>query len=165
MPDWIANNPPLAVIAIIAVATVLIKFGVWVGAINRDRSAFREFMQEVKDDIKQILLRLPPPVATSASPLQLTEYGESISRAIEADALALDLARSLIGSMQGKSPYEIQEACFEHTKERSNLAPDKRAAMETYAFDNGLDLNVVLKVVAIELRDVILQQLQVSRAE
>ena len=158
LPDWITNNPLLAVIAIIAVATVLIKFGVWVGAVNTDRSSFREFMKEIRERLDTILLRLPPPVVQGTSPMKLTEYGESISRAIEAGALAHELAPSLIESMKGKTSYEIQEACFEHTRDRSNLPADKRVMLENYAFDNGLDLQEVLKVVAIELRDVILRQ-------
>ncbi len=57
------------------------RFGGWVGRVDSDRTAFKEFMTEMRRDIAEILLRLSPtPTATAASPIQLTDFGREISR-------------------------------------------------------------------------------------
>ena len=68
----------------IAVITSAYRFGVWKGKVDNDRTSFKEFMSEVRADIKLILTRLPPTTTTSASPIRLTDLGEHISNSIDA---------------------------------------------------------------------------------
>ena len=57
--------------AIIAVIAFVVGIGYGVGQVNSDRTAFKTFMSEVRDDIKMILSRLPAKPFDSASPIRL----------------------------------------------------------------------------------------------
>ncbi len=52
----------------------------WKESVEQERSALRDFMSEIRDDIKKIFARLPPTPAPveSASPLRLTDFGRQI---------------------------------------------------------------------------------------
>ena len=52
MENWVGSS--LIVIASLAAASALISIGTWVGKVNSDRNAFIEFMQETRNDIKEI---------------------------------------------------------------------------------------------------------------
>ena len=56
----------------------------WSDDVDKDRVVFKDFMREVRRDIKNILsiLGSKDPASSSASPLKLTEFGESISTKI-----------------------------------------------------------------------------------
>lgn len=78
MPEWF--NTPLIIIATMAVGTGLVKLGQWMNSVNSDRSAFKEFMQEIRSDIKEIrasiteiYARLPASPITGGSPFKLTD--------------------------------------------------------------------------------------------
>ncbi len=78
MPEWF--NTPLIIIATMAVGTGLIKFGQWMDSVNSDRSEFKEFMQEIRNDIKEIrasitevFARLPASPITGEGPLNITD--------------------------------------------------------------------------------------------
>ena len=55
------ENPLVYWIAL-GIAGLIFGIGAWVGAVNADRRSFKEFMTEVRDDLKKILARLPPRV-------------------------------------------------------------------------------------------------------
>ena len=52
MENWVGS--PLIVVAGLAAASALTSIGIWVGKVNSDRNAFIEFMQEIRNDIKEI---------------------------------------------------------------------------------------------------------------
>ena len=89
--DALLKNP-FTYLLLIAVVTLVWKSGAWYGQVNSDRKSFKELMKEIKDDIsgirdniQKIFDRLPlPPTAASASPAQLTEFGEKVARGIDA---------------------------------------------------------------------------------
>lgn len=59
MPEWLPAATAFTLV------TALVGIGIWIGGVNSDRENFKEFMREVRDDIKTILSRLPPPEAES----------------------------------------------------------------------------------------------------
>ena len=118
MNEWFAN--PLFWVAFVSLLSVaagaIFAFGQWKGKVDSDRASFKEFMTEVRNDIKEILRRLPSHTLAGSSPLRLTDLGKSISERLDAPALAQDLAPLLQERIKGKTPYEIQEMCFDYIR-------------------------------------------------
>ena len=82
MSEWLAN--PLFWVAFVSLLPVaagaIFAFGQWKGKVDSDRALFKGLMAEVRNDIKEILRRLPSStVAAANSPLRLTDLGKSIS--------------------------------------------------------------------------------------
>ncbi len=60
-------------VMVIAIGTLLFKAGGWYSHVNADLSTLTQLMEEIREDIKMILLRLPAPAVEGESPLRLTE--------------------------------------------------------------------------------------------
>lgn len=147
----------LWVVAALALAGAIFGAGKWVGAVNSDRASFKEFMAEVRDDIKEILQRLPARTVTGGSPLRLTDLGRKISEHLGAAAIARDLADEFRDRVAGKPEHEIQETCFDFIENRYVPAKDVDALIRASAYENGIEREQVLRVIAIEMRDRLLQ--------
>ena len=151
MNEWLAS-PQFWVLLFAAVGTIF-GFGLWKGRVDSDRASFKEFMKEVRNDIKEILRRLPSHTLAGSSPLRLTDLGKSISERLDAPALAQDLAPLLQQRIKGKTPYEIQEMCFDYIRHEYKPPDEVEALIKTCAYDNGIDRGQVVDVLAVELRD------------
>ena len=163
MSDWYAN--PLVWIGLLSLSAVafglVFGLGQWKGKVDSDRASFKEFMTGIKGDlaeirsnINRIFERLPSPrPLASGSPLRLTELGRKISARLDAGTIADSLLPQLRERSSGLQPYEIQELCFAHVREKYEPPEDVEALVLQCAFDDGLDREQVLDVIAIELRD------------
>ncbi len=158
--SWVVN-PIVWVTAAVAVVGGLIKFGMWAGAVNSDRRRYDDLLIYIRDRIDTILDRLPNPLIERASPLRLTQLGKEISNKAHALAWANRNLEQAKQRTDGKSPYEIQEHCFDEAKPE-NLTGEERNAVEAAAFDHGLKVSEILDVFAIELRDLLLTPNQVE---
>ena len=115
-PPWI--NPLTILIATIAVITIIVKLAMWAEKVNQARTDFDdhkktlgEFMSEIRDDIKNILTRLPPVAVVGGSPLRLTDLGRSISDTLKAAEWAARIAGDVKDRIDGKQPYETRPLC------------------------------------------------------
>lgn len=167
MGDWYTN--PLVWIGVLSASAVVIgaifSIGQWKGRLDADRSALRkdidsdrvtirDFMAEIRADIKRIFERLPPAsTVAGASPLRLTELGREISARLDAGAIADGLAPRLRERVADLAPYDVQEACFAYIRGEYEAPDDVKALILQCAFDNGIGREQVLDVIAIELRD------------
>ena len=162
MSNWYAN--PLVWIGLLSLAAVVfgLVFGLgqWKGNLDSDRASFKEFMAgikgdlaQIRSDINRIFERLPSGPLARGSPLRLTELGRKISARLDAGTIADSLLPQLRGRSSGLQPYEIQELCFAHVREKYEPPKDVEALILQCAFDDGLDRKEVLDVIAIELRD------------
>ncbi len=61
-------------------------------------------MNEVRDDIKKILDRLPAKAVASGSPIQLTNLGQSISKQIDAKKIAIEHAHKVFDQVKDNPP-------------------------------------------------------------
>ena len=161
--EWLIKNA-VVIVAIIAIITVAFKVISWIVRVDQgqaslktsadsDRSALRDFMKEIRKDIKKIFERLPSPTLSENSPLRLNSLGQSISEKLGGLTWAEQAAKQLVGTVQGKSPYEIQSQCFDFV-EQSELEQSMRKAVLDCAYENGISEDQVLDVLAIELRDI-----------
>ena len=149
-------NPWVWVGLLVALVGAVFTLGQWKGKVDSDRASFKDFMKEVRNDIKEILRRLPSHVLGGGSPLQLTEYGRSISERLDAVALAQEIAPRLQVQIEGKAPYEIQERCFDYVRHEYEPPDEVESLIKTCAYDHGIDRGQVLDVLAVELRDKLL---------
>ena len=144
---------PLVYVAAATIIGLIFGIGTWVGAVNADRTAFRTFMTEVRDDLKKILSRLQPSVFAGESPIELTELGKSISKRLNAKDWAEEHAGApLRNEVRGREPYKVQEMCFEYAQ-KYEPAEDMESMIQTIAYENGIKREAVLDVLALELRD------------
>ena len=107
--QWL--NTPLILTVFLIVLGVFTSIGIWIGKVNSDRASFKDFMKEIRKDIKTILGRLPPGPVTGSSPLQLTDLGESISQTLE--------ARNWQNELPGNCRNEFKEC--NHTRSRTSV--------------------------------------------
>ena len=151
---------PSVIIVLIAIGTGIFKTGKWVGSVNSDSATFKDFINEVRDDIKKILDRLPAKVVASGSPIRLTDLGNQVSEKIDAKNLAGEHAQKVFNKVKDSAPYEIQEYCMEYVKEESAWAPDQLKEFGNCAYENGIPLEQVFDVIAVELRDALLELIE-----
>ena len=154
---WIVGGCAL-IGAGVALGTLIFRIGKWVGAVNSDRAKIDGFMQEIRDELGKILDRLVPQPITRSSPLQLTDLGQTISASVRALEIAEELAPVLRDRTEGRLPYEVQQACFDYVL-GEEYEPDEETEtrIKVCAYENGVEREAVLRVIAIELRDLLLQ--------
>lgn len=163
MSDWLLIATPIVIglVAIVKGCSVYLQKvrakAEWKGAVDADRTSFKEFMEEVRTDIKKILDRLPPATAAGSSPITLTDLGEKISREIGAKTWAADTADKIKESTKNMQPYEIQEFCKEFVNLRHKFPEELDLLIKNSAYENAVKREQVLNVLAIELRDRLLE--------
>ena len=154
--QWLST--PLIVTAAIAIATLLVSIGIWVGRVNEGRGEVKKFMEEIRDDIKKIFRALPGSTVTSASPLRLTDLGETISERLNASQWANHLVQELRPQIEGRNQYQIQEFCQGYvTNQRFEDDQEFLTLIQVCAFDHGLTESQVRDVLMVELRDALLE--------
>ena len=155
--------------------TLLFKFATWRANVNTDRSTFKEFMEEVKEDlmnIKNSIAALRANMAVLASkkrvdmhqsPTRLNDFGKSISQEIQGKEWAKEIAKLYVGQLKGKRPYDIQKFAFTQAYkfEFSKEMVDK---MKRSSWENGVPIEIINRVLAYELRDALLTLLDMDPA-
>jgi len=154
MEHWLST--PAIVLATLAIIGAAVQAGKWIGNVNADRKSFRDFMQEIRDDIKAILQRLPAATITRSSPIRLTDLGREISKTIQAKKWAATVSEALANEAAGKSAYEIQALAKKHCENDLQMTPEETSLCQTAAFDYGVTLEQVKGVLGIEVRDILL---------
>ena len=160
MNDWMAW--PYMVPAGLAVLALVFGIGRWVGGVNSDRDSFKAFMkvvqgelERIRTSIEQILHRLPPTTIGHSSPIALTDLGQKVSHELDAPGWAERTAPELVADIEGQDPYTIQQTCFEYVGDE--LDADMEAKVRSCAYENGLDREQVVNVLAVVLRDRLLE--------
>lgn len=122
------------------------------------------------DFLDKLIGIIGPQLFKSSSPLTLTDLGKSISEKIGATELANDYAKKLHDEVKDLNAYEIQEYCFEFCEEKlpAKLKEEKvkqLERMQTVAFEEGIEVEKIMRIVAIELRDKLLSIQGTSHSE
>ena len=162
MSAWLTSNPWAWFIIALTVAGIVFKGGLWVGAVNTDRTALKSAVNEIRDDIKRILQWIPSKTIDSGSPLKLTNLGKLVSEGIGAPAIVRPLAAGLRARADGKLPYDIQELCFDFIRDEYEPGDEVETEIKRCAYQNGIDRAEVLDVLAIELRDEVLRLIETT---
>ena len=166
----LTSNPWAIVIAAGAIVGGLVKAGMWIGSVNTDRKNFGKSIEndrkdfrtsisnladEIRADIKEILSRLPRAPIAAGSPLRLTDFGKQIADQIKAEEWSEQLCASgkLRTEVEGRSPYEIQEFSLELAQSKLEYTDTELDLLRQCAFDNGIEVEAVKRVLGIVLRD------------
>lgn len=163
MPDWL----PLA--TAIALAGSLVSAGIWIGSINTKQKDFKETIQEIKNDIREInknilkiFSRLGPGFIEGESPLGLTKLGQEVSRELDAAMWAEKTAERIKNEVKDKEAYNIQEFCFLYANDDKNYTTEELASILRYAYRKGAPKEKVQSVFGIELRDRLLEMMDME---
>ena len=169
MPEWAAQTPWWVVVGlVITLVMTIVKISRWtqrvdasIGSVNNRIDSLAKTLQEglaeVRADIRKILHWQASKTIESESPLRLTEIGRKVSDILDIPSVAEKLLPMLRTQTDGKHPYDIQERCFEYARDEYRPSPEFDARIKQCAYDNGLDRNEVLDVLAIVLRDKLLK--------
>ena len=148
--------------AIMAAVYAYTKAVIWVTGVNSDRSDFKIFMADVRDKLETIAFALGELgakrafVGGSQSPLALNDFGRELSQAFGARAWAETHADDVREKVAGKPAYDIQQFCFGYVTENILNEDDLKRAKEI-TYNQGTILSNVLRVLAYELRDCLLE--------
>ena len=139
----------------------------WRGEVDSDRNTFEKFMDEVRDDlreiradIKKIFERLGPAVVAGSSPLSLTSLGEQVSQQLGAKDWINEIVPNLLNEVRGKSPFEVQQFSLDFMKEEFQPNREQKEMLQNAAYEHGLKLEQVMAVLGVELRDALLEVIQ-----
>jgi len=134
----------------------------WRGEVNADRVAFKAFMDEVRGKLERILgilRREFPALVEMGSRLRLTKLGRDVSKELDAKAWAEKIVPTVIDKLPGPLPYDVQRFCFDYA-EKLSLSDRQAELVKLIAFENGLPATEILQVLAVELRDILLVELE-----
>lgn len=149
--DFTVNAP--TVVLFLAILGALYRFQWWRGRVDEHMTTVRDFMKEVRLDIKKLLGSHTPPTVVGTSPLRLTPLGQEISVALDVSSWAKRAVGLLGDRARGKRPDEIQELCFEYIYDEFRPSAELETAISVNAYDNGVNKEQVLSVLAVVLRD------------
>ena len=149
----------------VAALSALFWLGHWIGKINEHKTGVGKTIDEIRKDIKKILKRMPVPTVTGASPLQLTDLGKSISEDLNAEEWAKSIVSSLQDQVKGMLPFEIQEWCLNYVKYDLQPNASQTLRLNMAAYNNALDLDAVLDVLALEMRDLMLDLFEIPNLD
>ena len=93
---------------------------------------------------------------SSKSPIQLTKFGNEISRTLDFQATAKELAPKLRQRAAGKLKYDIQTLSFDFIRREYQPSREVEVRMKTYSYDEGVAMEIILDVLAVELRNQLL---------
>ena len=165
-PTWLVW--PAVAIGLAALAA-LAKFFEWRGSVNTQLGTVKDFMAEIRDDIKGILKRLPahPRSVESGSPVRLTEFGQEIAATFKAKEWATEIAPSLEEKIKGNADFEVDQFSHDYvheTLEDLTLKAEARNRVGAVAYQFGVERPVVLVVLQVVLRDELLRRRAAARS-
>ena len=169
MDEWYAN-PVVWTLVGLAIVAAAGRFWYWRGQVDSDRDKFKNFMTEVGRKIDRIqektdriqenvheLMRVTRSVSKPGSPLTLTELGKKVSNCLKSKDIIQNMEPILSDRVHEKQPYEIHDICFDYVQDELQPSPEMEVAIRSCAYENGVKYDDVLEVMAIELRDRLLQ--------
>lgn len=124
---------------------------------RQELGTFRQELGTIRRNITSLFERLPSPTTKSASPISLTDLGESVAEEIDAHHWAGGAPPELEERVSGKSVYEIQEFCMNYCLE---FEPEVEylTTLQDCALDRGIDMVSVRRVLGVVLRDELLRR-------
>lgn len=140
--DW--SNPLIYIVGGIAGIGAIWKLGEWKGRTDDSVSAIKDTIREIREDIKKIL----------GSPLRLTEFGEEISRRLDARSWATETAANLLPEVRGKQAFQVDEFCETYVQTR--LSEEWKTEVARCAYELGRDRESILSVLRVVLREELL---------
>ncbi len=121
--------------------------------------ALVEIQGKFKDAGHTILF---PLTVTPGSPLKLTEYGKKLVHESGFDKLLQNCRDELVKRVKARKPktnYDIQEESTALIAELLEGDDDMLKPIKDYAFNNGLDVKIIVPPAGLLLRDEVMKEL------
>ena len=115
-------------------------------------------VSEVHGDIKTIVSSNG--TVKGDSPLRLTPRGKKMTAVLSGRAWAEQESVKLVDQVEGMTPYQIQHSCFNYVRKYEPSA-ELNDLVEACAYEHGTSKRDVIRVLAIELRDVLLEKVDI----
>ena len=128
-------------------ASILIGIGVWVGRVKTNQKNF-QFMGDIRNK-----------PMSETSPLSLTDKGRKMLAEIDGENWAQELAAKQVDKVRDMDEYQVQEFCFNFAKKDLELTEEQKAKIRKCAYENACNREETLEVLAIELRDLLLEKI------
>ena len=151
MPDWLNITLLIALIGFVGGACY------WAGGVNKSVSTLEELMKEIRQDIKNILTRLPKIPFSSGSPLQLTEFGKDIANKLNAYEWAVEFVKTLSVDLKRMEPFQINEFCSNLISIESKEKENDSEIISKAAYEFGISKKDIIKIYIIVLREELLK--------
>lgn len=171
MNEWLTANFP-AIAAILSSIAIVLGAGTWVGSITAKTGSFKRTLDEIGTKLDKVVNKLDKVVnkldilvdrtrartTESGSPLKLSEIGRRVSETINAKGIAGEHTSNLVDELRGKKRYEIQDFAFDYVySDEFDLPIETQELLRQCAYDEALPLNDVKVVIALELRDQLIE--------
>ena len=121
-------------------------------------------LTKVETNVEMLIKMISPSVTTGQSPLGLNDYGKGLVGKMEAHTIAKKYRERLTVRVKAQdlNAYKIQKLCFDFAdneipkdlEENDKELYEKLAAL---AFQEGKDIEEIIRVVGVLLRDYVLQ--------
>lgn len=162
----------ISILVVIAVAAGIAvwKIATWKKGVDDGLLGLRKLTKKVDEIHSVIVQSFGRSVTHADSPIKLTEFGAELATKIDADEIVNKYADSMQSKTNGQNAYQIQEECFEYCREElvddlKKKFPDHFEKMSKVAFQDGLEMESLTKVVGIKLRDEVLFRADKTHAE
>ena len=160
---WAFLGHPVVILAIIGGIVSVIY---WVAGTTKDVSTLKQFMAEIREDIRKIFERLPERGVVAGSPLRLTEKGRKMADLVDAEKWAEDVVVMLLSKARGQAHWEIDQMCHNYIRLGELASDDDRDWVEQsvgkIAFSFGTDREDAQNVLQVVLRDAVIAKLEDS---
>lgn len=124
--------------------------------IMRVIEAIQKSIGDIHRDIGELFGRIPSATVGERSPLGLTELGLEISAELFVREWTDTVVAELAEKLQDKEEFEVHRFCIDYVDEMINSEPAWDRKVEKSAYNHGLSRDKVSIVIAIELRDALL---------
>lgn len=158
--------PPLPmgwVVVILAALSAAVAMGKWMGSVGEFTKDAKGTFDTIKDKLEEVSTNLTILVDRSrtqtldrGSRLRLTELGQRVAKEVDAESMMAQIAVDIAGRAFDKEPYDVQNLCFEYVRNEYKPSKADDDLLKECAFENGIDIQQVLDVLALVLRDMIL---------
>lgn len=152
--NWIAIFVPIGVVFLGAMGTIIYRQG-GLDAIVKDISKKMDRFDEKLDKY------LMQPISQSSSPLELNTLGRKIYSRPEIQKFVSKNLNEIISKVKKYklfSAYQAQEVLFD-VVDSYKKGPD-RTELENAAFESAQDIDILMKVIALGIRDEVFKHLE-----
>lgn len=161
---------PLWIVVVLGVGGALVTIARWTANVDAARKGWERVAKTIDDKLDTIQSRIDDlftvfgrQAVRAESPVRLTEFGQELSKKLNATAWAVRTADSVQGEVEDKEAWEIHDFCFAYSKER--LSKDRERDVKRVAYEAGVDDVQARNVLAVELRDQLLNLLRLDAPE
>ena len=159
---WWAILSPLAII-LVALITGIVALATWKGKVDNHMITVMKYIDEMREDIRTLFRQLGPTLTHVESPIALTEQGKTISEQVKAKEWAKSIAPVLRErAVDLSKEFEIYELCETYVTHEFEPDEELDVRIREVAYEHGIDKTKVLVVFPIELRDALLEIIELD---